>query len=109
MARLVMIGAATDVPVCDPVAPEGRTTMVPLPKAITSGLYRPSAVGPIELKTLFEPAWLTDPTDKIPTASAGGVTSSQKLLPSFPALHITTMPRSIAAVAACVTIAVDPF
>src|SRR5690606_27997373 len=66
--------------------------VTPLPSATRSGLIRPSAVGPVELKLDFSSWLVTEPTAKIPAASAGAVIVSQLPLPSFPALLTTKMP-----------------
>src|SRR5690606_782241 len=105
----VTSGAEKDVPEEDPTCPLARTTLTPCPSAATSGLMRPSAVGPIELDPVFCRRLLTDPTATTPSTSAGAVMIRQLgILPSFPALVTTTIPRSLAHFAARDTTVVRP-
>ncbi len=62
--------------------------------ATTSGLTRPSAVKPKELKGLRARFSVTEPTVKIPFASAGTVIFPHAELPSLPALEMTNRPLS---------------
>src|SRR5690606_36572713 len=77
----------------------------PLPCAEIYGFVRPSAVGADELKLDLSSWLITEPTAKIPAASAGAVIVSQLPLPSFPALLTTKMPFWAAITAPWVMIA----
>src|SRR6187399_50574 len=99
-ARLVTSGAARLVPFRFPVLPSGLMIAVPTPMAATSGLTRPSAEGPFELEGERCPELATLATARTSRASAGAVIFCHWLLPSFPALHTTMIPRSAAHCAA---------
>src|SRR5690606_17738483 len=97
-----------EVPLDEPGFTTCRQIVTPLPKAARSGLMRPSAVGPVELKLDLSSLLVTDPTASIPSASAGAVMVFQLPLPSFPALLTTNIPFWAASVAPCVIMAVFP-
>src|SRR4051812_5358227 len=86
--RLVTIGAASDVPLANPLAPVGLTTVTPLPNPPTSVLILPPDEGPVELNGLLAPDDVTEPTAMIPFTSAGGVIVPHELPASLPPLEI---------------------
>jgi len=80
----------------------------PIPLAITSGLMRPSEVGPRELKLATMPSASTAPTASTLSPSAGAEMYCQMSLPSLPAATTTTTPLPAARSAARVMGAVLP-
>ena len=63
---------------------------------MTSGLTRPSAVGPHPLNAACSPEEFTAPTANMPLASAGAVIKCHGELPLFPALVTHKIPFSAA-------------
>ena len=78
------------------------------PRAQTSGLVRPSKVGPGELNEAIRPRASTAPTATTPKPSAGAMMWPQGSSLSFPAALTTTTPKLTALSAARVVTAVLP-
>ena len=70
-------------------------TEVGLPIAITSGLMRPSAVGPTALKGALTPCGLTLPTVIISLASAGKLMRFQVPIPWHGGLPVAGFPAQV--------------
>ena len=88
----------------------GPAAVTATPWAATSGLMRPSAVGPTELKGARVPDDVTAPAVRTSRPSAGAPSVLCSVLgPALPAEFTTTTPRSPARSAARVEIAVCPF
>ena len=85
-------GVENEVPISLIIVPRPVITAVGLPNAMTSGLTRPAAVGPIELNAAFRQSGVTAPTARISYASAGTLIFFHVPIPSFPALFTRTMP-----------------
>ena len=96
-----MSGAENDVPMSLMMEPRPVMTEVGLPKAITSGFTRPSAVGPTALKGAFTPLGLMEPTVRMSRASAGQLIFFHVPMPSLPALLTSTMPLPASIEAVC--------
>ena len=69
-------GAENDVPTSRIIVPRPVITAAGLPRAMTSGFMRPSAVGPILLKAALRKSGVTAPTVIISSASAGTLSAS---------------------------------
>ncbi len=82
-------------------------TMTPTPGPTTSGLMRPSEVGPRELKPATLPSESVAPTATISWASAG-VSSVADEGPLLPTATTTSVPRAAALSAATVVTATSP-
>src|SRR3989304_537112 len=89
-----MSGAANEVPLRRPKLPDawGAGTQTATPGAVTSGLVRPSAVGPRELNAARAPVESSAPTATTESPSAG-VDRVCWPGPSLPAEGTTVMPR----------------
>jgi hypothetical protein len=74
-------GAEKEVPLNDPIVPDGWTPIVDKPIATTSGLIRKSKDGPIELNETRIPVRSTAPTLKMESASAGAEMYFHETLP----------------------------
>src|SRR5688500_1081910 len=102
-------GHENDVPLAEPYAlGELRSaTLTFTPMAATSGLMRPSALGPTELKEARAPLKATAPTATTRWPSDGAPrVLCEGWAPSLPAELTTTIPRSAARSAALVLMAV---
>src|ERR671937_658649 len=104
-----MIGQENEVPLASEydAGPFADATFTRTPRADRSGLIRPSAVGPTELKLARVPSVATAPiaSTRIPSAGAPSVLWSARN-PPLPAEFTTTTPRSAAIAATRVVIAV---
>src|SRR5262249_57081983 len=88
-----------------------ETVLAETPRASTSGLMRPSAVGPSEEKLAIAPVLSTAPHVMTLTASAGAISddvAGDASCPSFPAALQHTRPFSVAVFTAIVVTAVAP-
>src|SRR5579859_7167665 len=103
-----MSGLEKDVPSPEAILPDDVTTTLPCPNAETSGLTRPSELGPTELNAVRAPAWSTAPQAITPSASAGTTIYFHDVAPSLPAAFTTRIPRSNALCAARETTDVLP-
>ena len=83
-------GVENEVPISLTIVPRPEMSEVGLPKAITSGLTRPSCVGPTPLKGAFIKLVFTAPTVRMSLASAGKTIFFQGPMPLLPA-ELTSM------------------
>ena len=87
-------GVENEVPMSLTIVPRPEMSEVGLPKAITSGLTRPSCVGPTPLKGAFIKLVFTAPTVRMSLASAGKHLLG-KLLAAFLSEDIITVLRQL--------------
>jgi hypothetical protein len=108
-----MSGVDSEVPLpfVKSVVLDALIVSVPEPRARTSGLTRPSAVGPSELNDAMFPEPVTAPAVMTKNASDGAMrcdVAGSESWPSLPAAVTVCTPKSLAALIAIVVTAVSP-
>ena len=101
-------GVANEVPLLWVIPRSMAATVTASPGATSSGLMRPSAVGPRELKPTTRRSESVAPIARAESASAG-VPRVRGCGPSFPTEMTTSVPRCAALSAAMVVTATSPF